>query len=640
MGLRSWFLRRSVLAQQGAFQNSRSGRPRKRRTTCKPSMELLEARILLSTYVVTTTADNGENSNPTAGSLRAAIVQANLAATGTAATPDVVDFNIPATDSGYQSATGSYTIQPPTGLPLIFDTMIIDGSSQPGYVGSPIIVLSGSQTVGTVNGICFVGGNSTLNALVVNQFKDSGVALESNGGDTVTGCYIGTDVTGAVAEGNDFCGIYMAGESDSNNVVGGESFNNSETGLLAGAGNLISGNVHSILVDGSNSNVIEGNYIGTDATGTQPLGNHEGPWFLDGSSDNTIGGVSSHDGNGKLTGLGNLIAGNDYWGINLDSTFSDGGADSANTVQGNFIGTDVTGTLALPNGTGDSSLSNGHEGIDIFGGSSFNLIGGTTQGTGNVISGNAMGGIYFSNASSNIIEGNKIGTDVTGTLPLGNQAFGIQIDDSSTDETIGGTSPAQSNVIAYNTGDGVLVNNSTGVSIRGNSIFANGGLGIDLTNSANNSPVVPVLSSVTSTSRGTTITGTLLSTPSTTFAFDFYSNDTRDPSFYGQGQTYLGSASFTTDLNGYVDFTATLSLTLPSGLEYISATATDSSGNTSQFSLDLPTIRSVYTVTTTENLDSQGNVIPGSLIDAINHANADPYSIINFAIPASDSGHV
>jgi streptogramin lyase len=146
-------------------------------------------------------------------------------------------------------------------------------------------------------------------------------------------------------------------------------------------------------------------------------------------------------------------------------------------------------------------------------------------------------------------------------------------------------------------------------------------------------PPAPLLSTVSSSGGTTTITGTLLSEPNTTFVLKFYSNQTRDPSFYGQGQNYIGFATVTTDANGHFAFTANQLAGLPAGLLYISATATDSNGNTSQFALDLPTIRSVYYVTNT--LDSGS----GSLRAAIMAADADPYSNIDFNIPASDPNH-
>ena len=154
---------------------------------------------------------------------------------------------------------------------------------------------------------------------------------------------------------------------------------------------------------------------------------------------------------------------------------------------------------------------------------------------------------------------------------------------------VSGTAAGAANTIADNGGAGVDVLSGTGNSIRGNSIFSNGNLGIHLNsaNNANNNQAFPLLTSATRSASGTTISGTLTSTPSTTFDLDFFSNTTADPSGFGQGQTFLGTATATTDASGNANFTVTVSTPVPSGQPFISATATDPNGNTSEFAKDI-----------------------------------------------------
>lgn len=158
----------------------------------------------------------------------------------------------------------------------------------------------------------------------------------------------------------------------------------------------------------ADGNKIQGNYIGTDVTGTVDLGNGETGVTVVGS-ENEIGGV--------VPGAGNLISGNDRDGVLVVLS-------TGNSVQGNLIGTDVTGTVAL---------RNTFNGV-VVQGASGNTIGGTVAGARNVISGNGRAGVMIENVfefettSNNLVQGNFIGTDVTGTKPLGNSHHGIEVD--------------------------------------------------------------------------------------------------------------------------------------------------------------------------------------------------------------------
>jgi hypothetical protein len=249
-------------------------------------------------------------------------------------------------------------------------------------------------------------------------------------------------------------------------------------------------------------------------------------------------------------------------------------------VLGNYIGTDVTGTLPLGNGKDGVSIS-------IWGN---NAIGGAEAGAGNLISGNKGSGVAISGsifAGQNQVLGNYIGTDASGALPLGNGGDGVSISGSKglTTSQIGLTTPGAGNTIAFNGGSGVRVDQATGNAIRGNALFANTLLGIELTNGGNNHQPAPTLSAavVSAADRTLTIQGTLTSTPNTTFALDFFDNFQLDPSGFGEGETFLGSAEVTTDADGHASFSVTLPVRM-NAFSFLTATATGPVSGTSDFS--------------------------------------------------------
>jgi hypothetical protein len=260
-------------------------------------------------------------------------------------------------------------------------------------------------------------------------------------------------------------------------------------------------------------------------------------------------------------------------------------------------------------------LGNSGDGILIHS-SPNNLIGGTVSGLGNVISANGGNGVSIvdysidvnQNMSStgNTMEGNKIGTDVTGTGNLGNAGDGVSFITSgylATNDIVGGTDPGAGNVIAFNGGPGVSALFGTGDAIRGNAIFANAGLGIvsDINGvlstyaearSLNLLSNLPVLTSAVFDPQGTVLEGTLTGTPFTSYALDFFANDASDPNGFGQGQTFLESITVRTDETGSAPFRDRLELAVPVG-QWITATATDPAGNTSQFSRALPVVAAI-----------------------------------------------
>ncbi len=584
-----------------------------------------------SPLVVTNTNDSG------AGSLRAAIDYAN-----TKAGADTISFNIPTTDAGYNPATGAFAIKPSSFLPTITDSVILDGTTQTGFSGKPIVELDGSNAGGASNGLVIRAGNSTVKGLVINRFIGNGIVLETNGNNTIAGNYIGTDVTGTLSRANGSEGVRIQGVS--NNIIGG-----TETGSR----NLISGNYGAgIDIVGGLGNQILGNYIGTDVTGTLDLGNGTVGVAIDNAPNNTVGGtepaarniisgnelagvsivsaaatnnrvignyigtdvtgtvdLGNRDGvnignapnniiGGTEAGARNLISGNDNFGIGISSTNATG-----NQILGNYIGTDAMGTVDLGNGAGvfiDNAPNN--------------TIGGTGAASRNLISGSDNIGIIIQNpnATGNQILGNYIGTDVTGNADLGNSRNGIAIIQGASNNSIGGTATGAGNtitgtdlaagvVIATGNSDPAL-QPTNGNQILGNSIFGNNGLGIDLSagnlvgdgvNSndpgdgdigSNNYQNYPILTSAASSGGATGVFGNLNSLPNTTFRLEFFSNPTLDPSGYGEGRTFLGASDVTTDESGNAAIDVNLPVAVTPG-QLITATATNqTTHDTSEFS--------------------------------------------------------
>lgn len=258
---------------------------------------------------------------------------------------------------------------------------------------------------------------------------------------------------------------------------------------------------------------------------------------------------------------------------------------NGNITEGNFIGTNATGAFALANTL---------DGVFVNSGSS-TVIGGTTSAARNVISGNRNGVQISSSGTSNQVRGNFIGTSAAGTSGIGNSANGVLIGGSS-GNSVGSVGSASSNTIAFNGSAGVAVTSGVSNLIQSNSIFSNGGLGIDLGPAgvtsndagdgdagANNLQNFPVLDSANAAGTSTTIQGKLNSAANTSFRLEFFSNQAPNPSGFGEGQTFIGSINVTTSASGDVTFNPTFPVTVPPG-QIITSTATDPGNNTSEFS--------------------------------------------------------
>jgi len=445
--------------------------------------EIEDYAVQLASTVVTNTLDNGS------GSLRQAILVAN-------ATPGMqtITFAIP--------GAGWHSIQPLTALPEITDVLVIDGESQPGFAGMPLIELNGLLAGSGVSGLTLKAA-TTVKGLAINQFAAHGILIMNSGGSYILNNLIGTDITGALDRGNGGSGIFVSNGFNNqirHNVLSGNGANgltlrgsattvnqvfenrvgtdisglmavgNSGSGvsLLGGAannvignttpgnGNQISGNWRTgvTLRDAATTgNRIQGNLIGTDANGTGDLGNLSYGVNIDNAVGNSI-----HQ---------NVISGNNSVGVAIS-----GASSSGNTLTGNRIGVDVHAT---------SALANGWHGVMLLNGAHDNVIGGRSAATRNILSGNQHSGVEIrgETTTGNRVIGNYIGTDETGMVAVANGVHGVVMQFGAQGNWIGGTAVGSGNLISGNSLDGVYVSSPT---TQGNTISGNN-IGLDVTQS-------------------------------------------------------------------------------------------------------------------------------------------------------------
>jgi len=379
---------------------------------------------------------------------------------------------------------------------------VISGNGMKGgFDGFGVVISGGGSTANVVLGN-FIGTNANGNAKVANVH--TGVGIFNASGNT-----IGGTVAGArnLISGNGFDGIEMQGTAGptENNLVQGNfigtdvngtadlgntgngvviynASNNTIGGTAAGAGNVISGNdaagvvISSLFGGGGSGNVVQGNLIGTDASGNSDLGNSQDGVLILGILNNTIGGSAPG-------GAGNLISGNGGDGVEIS-------ASNGNTVQGNYIGT---------NAAGSSSLGNDGDGVRI--GTANVVIGGNVAALRNLISGNGSNGIEVLAGGAASVQGNYIGTNAAGNAPLGNGGNGVLMNNGlGWGGLIGGstTTPgtAQGNVISGNNQDGVKIVGSDLQTVQGNLIGTNAGGNVDLGNALNGVSFVNVSASI------------------------------------------------------------------------------------------------------------------------------------------------
>ena len=551
-------------------------------------------------FTVTNSNDSG------AGSLRWAIEQTN-----STEGPHKISFNIPLEDSSYDASLGVWVLKPHTTLPkLTRGSVTIDGTTQTTNVGDtnpkgPEIMLDGSLIEGIAKGFEVVSSHNWIHGLAIGNFSQNQVAFigEEAHHNKITGCYVGItpDGKGALTSIPGWNGIMITAGADFN-IVGGTT--EEERNVVGGM------KFHGIVVYGNDcrENVIIGNRVGTDPTGSYAIPNkRDGIRLEQGAVHNRVGGTALEE--------RNLCSGNLRSGIRIEGV----GADS-NLVMGNWVGLASDGMTALPNGDG---------GIVIMKGASFNIIGGQEDGAANVVSGNRFTGVQIRGASRyNQVLGNVIGLAADGQTRLGNEHNGVMLSygasfnkigpdniicangfasgdwasgvvvagvETSDNEIVGNyigvlkdetpvgnvnhgvciqdgahrTKVGPDNVIASNGGDGVrmLKDQTLYNTITENSIYANGGKGIEAKDGANKEISPPVLQ----LAEGGIISGVA-------------EKNVRVEIYMGpdtEGKSLVGVA--------YADEEGRFSIEAGELEKFVTATLTDSAGNTSEFSASIKT---------------------------------------------------
>jgi hypothetical protein len=303
--------------------NHRRSRGRRGLRALRPVAESMERRQLLATFLVTSLADAG------AGSLRQAILDANLAAGA-----DAIHFNL--------GGPGVRVLRPASPLPTIVGPATIDGATQPGYAGAPLVEIDGSLAGSGASGLTVLAGASTIRGLAIYRFGQNGITLQGGGGNRVEGNRLGVDGSGATALGNGGDGVSILGSSA--NTIGGTT---------AAARNVIGGNGGSgvsISSEGSaaTGNAAWGNTIGSDAEGAAAPGNGGYGVVILGASGNSVGGL--------IDGAGNAIALNGLGGVAVADL--PGAPAVANPILSNSFGPNNGPAIDL-GGDGDTGNDEG-----------------------------------------------------------------------------------------------------------------------------------------------------------------------------------------------------------------------------------------------------------------------------------------
>ena len=478
----------------------------------------------------------------------------------------------------------------------------------------PGILISGDGTANSGARSNTIGGSLAAARNFISGNTGPGIRITDAGatGNQIQGNFIGTNTSGTAAVANSI-GVEIRNSASANSVGG----------AAASLRNVIAGNTQvDVLIENSDSNQVAGNLIGTNSDGNVAIaGNAPGGVGLiirNGADSNTVGGVTAS--------AGNVISGHQDAGVWIRGTTVSGDpVSTGNILQGNVIGAAIGGSVALPNLVG----------LRISDGATNSTIGGTASGARNVISGNTDDGIKLEGATTTglVIQGNLIGTAADGSTALANGDNGILIDGPVTN-SIGGSVAGAGNTIAFNGLTGVRILSGTGNSIRRNSIFSNGDLGIIVPAGLQNAPTLTAASTSGTT---TTVTGSLNAAAGATFTIDFYSSVVADPSGAGEGQNFLGSTTVTTDASGLANFSAALTPAAGLGLP-ISALAVASNGNTSQFAVNVnnsqPSADIVLTMTAAATPPAPDGKVPTSTLFTytITVKNDGPTAVTNVVV--------
>ncbi len=500
-------------------------------------------------------------------------------------------------------------------LPPITQWVVINGRT--GGADRVEINGPGAPFVGGADGlqIDVTGAGTEIRSMVVNNSADDGILILADE-VLVVDSIIGLDATGTIPMPNNGFGIQV--HSNGNRI--GQSIDTANCISNSCDRNVIAASAafkSNILLDfDATGAFVRGNFIGTDITGTVPILPNQNTGIIDKGIGSTIGGITGTTPGGSCTGECNLISGNSEGGVLITAP----GGQSR--LLGNFVGTDVTGTQGIRNGgnagstgvssnvpnaqigngtpagrnvisgnvrqlavssltaivegnfigtnsSGTAGITGNGSGILVLGGDGA-TIGGTNVGAGNLISGGTDAGAFgitISQSTNIRVLGNLIGTAVDGVTPLPNLGPGVLIHNSASNNIVGGVAAGSGNTIAKNF-YGVLVDAGVPLvrsnTIRGNSIYANLDQGIRLAANANDDLASPIITGVNPVT-GTACPGCIIEVFS-------------DSEF--QGEIFEGTT--------LADGTGAWTFATPVSGPNITATATDASNNTSQFSLAVP----------------------------------------------------
>ncbi len=556
--------------------------------------------------------------------LRAAIEESNATTA-----LDSISFDIPTTDPGHTN--GVWTITPATRLPTTLrNGLVIDGYTQPGSAPGtqpwpePIdatiaIEIDGSATTGS--GLRIDGDDSAVRGLSIHSFS-GGQALEV-WADRVQ---IHGNVLGAPPDGETTSALSQGALS----LIGSDA---EIGGRPAASRNILVGSGQADVVINGEANLVAGNSIGTNRSGTASLGS-------------SVSGVVVQSGTGNLIGVanaGNHIAGQSASGIWIYAPAT------APTIHANRIGTTLDGTSTIT--TEDGILAIATDAV----------VGGSATGEGNLISGLRGTAIEIAGERT-LVRGNTIGTDLTGAVALPNT---VGVSSTGHRSQIGGLASGDANIIAHSIEDNVRIT-AFNTLIAGNSIYGAGDLGIDLRddgvtqndpNDADTGPNAlqnfPELTSVTHAAGELEISFEINDGPGALY-IEFFANPSGiNGAGHGEGEVLVGTTSITHPggLNSYITRIA------GSAGDAISATVSiiGTASHTSEFSptvvaTDPDTLIVNTTVDTGDNGVGDGSCTDGSintagqercsLRAAIEEANASPnITTIAFDIPATEPGH-
>ncbi|HET6251089.1 MAG TPA: hypothetical protein VFE47_25605 [Tepidisphaeraceae bacterium] len=585
----------------------------KRRRTMGHAIEAMEARVLLSAMTFTVT----DNSDSGATSLRAAITASNANDPG-AGMANTINFAI--------AGAGVQKINLLSALPTITEPVFIDGYSEiNGTMQATantfanadnavlLIQLNGANAGTAVNGLTLGAGSggSTIRGLDITNFQadasfNGGIGiLDQSDGNTITGNFVGVDATGTAEMPNGTDGIRVVDAS--NNTIG--SSNPADRNIVSG--NTLDGiHIEGTLTTPATGNLVQGNFVGVAADGTSSVGVRTAPvpnaGALGSPAGNFLFGIEVSGGNtstigGPVAGDRNVVGFNGA-GIEVDN----GGQD--NVIQGNFSGVGADGVTPVANLLHGIVLRSSNGFAVPLGpaqpnepGVSFNLVGGTAAGDGNLVEFNGTAGVA--------VFGNPV--SASGQSNVGNAIEGNSFFENGRSYLTASSAPTPllgidlTNGFTFPRDDGPTPNDSKGHGAA---------------NDPNNFQNSPVLSKVTESAGMTSVTGSISQSvsPNTTFRIELFANNPDPLGLPAEGQQFIGFTNVTTDANGNASFNVSVPVPVANG-RLITATATDPTGNTSEFSAGL-VLNTAVVATAGPNIsalegDSSGLVLLASFTD-------------------------